>query len=161
MMSASKLQKLYREHCIYLPAMLGWFVCSAALTSYNKVVFGENHAHFPCPLLLTGIHFLVQWVFSYTVSSVFSEFFGGSVINNMSWKAFLGEKSDDDQSYHLHLLLFTSCYGLTEVFIHFLICCACCRRVYTLWICYGFRCWSIESISCQDNYHIFYNDQVI
>ena len=105
MMSASKLQTLYREHCIYLPAMLGWFVCSAALTSYNKVVFGENHAHFPCPLLLTGIHSLVQWVFSYTVSSVFSEFFGGSVITNMSWKAFLGEKSDDDQSYHLHLLI--------------------------------------------------------
>ena len=104
MMSAS-LQTLYRDHCIYLPAMLGWFVCSAALTSYNKVVFGENHANFPCPLLLTGIHFLVQWVFSYTVSSVFSEFFGGSVIKNMSWKAFLGEKSsDDDQSYH-HLII--------------------------------------------------------
>lgn len=27
----------YQKHCIYLPAMMGWFVCSAALSSYNKV----------------------------------------------------------------------------------------------------------------------------
>lgn len=27
----------YQRHCIYLPAILGWFACSAALTSYNKV----------------------------------------------------------------------------------------------------------------------------
>ena len=27
----------YQRHCIYLPAMMGWFICSAALSSYNKV----------------------------------------------------------------------------------------------------------------------------
>ena len=27
----------YQKHCIYLPAMMGWFICSAALSSYNKV----------------------------------------------------------------------------------------------------------------------------
>ena len=27
----------YKRHCIYLPAMAGWFVCSAALSAYNKV----------------------------------------------------------------------------------------------------------------------------
>lgn len=86
-MSASSF---YQKQCIYLPAMMGWFICSAALSSYNKVIFGENHLHFPCPLLLTSIHFLVQWVFSFTISAVFPEFFGGTVVNMMSWKVFLG-----------------------------------------------------------------------
>jgi len=27
----------YKRHCIYLPAMAGWFITSAALSSYNKV----------------------------------------------------------------------------------------------------------------------------
>ena len=27
----------YQKHCVYLPAMAGWFICSAALSSYNKV----------------------------------------------------------------------------------------------------------------------------
>jgi len=80
----------YKKHCIYLPAMMGWFICSAALSSYNKVIFGEKHGHFPCPLLLTSIHFLVQWVFSFTTSALFPEFFGGSVVKTMSWKKFLG-----------------------------------------------------------------------
>mmetsp|Transcript_9583 Transcript_9583/g.14784 ORF Transcript_9583/g.14784 Transcript_9583/m.14784 type:complete len:444 (+) Transcript_9583:95-1426(+) len=80
----------YQKHCIYLPAMMGWFICSAALSSYNKVIFGENHGHFPCPLLLTSVHFLVQWVFSFSTSAAFPEFFGGSVVKSMSWKTFLG-----------------------------------------------------------------------
>jgi len=80
----------YQRHCIYLPAMMGWFICSAALSSYNKIIFGENHGHFPCPLLLTSIHFLVQWIFSFTTSAAFPEFFGGSMVKMMSWKTFLG-----------------------------------------------------------------------
>ena len=27
----------YEEHCIYLPAMLGWFLFSSLLSAYNKV----------------------------------------------------------------------------------------------------------------------------
>jgi len=79
----------YKRHCIYLPAMAGWFVCSAALSSYNKIIFGQNHGAFPCPLLLTSIHFFVQWVFSFSVSSMFPSFFGGTVVKNMSWKTYL------------------------------------------------------------------------
>jgi hypothetical protein len=33
MMSSS----FYNKHCIYLPAMTGWFICSAGLSAYNKV----------------------------------------------------------------------------------------------------------------------------
>eukprot|EP00986_Skeletonema_menzelii_P007136 scaffold2763_cov155-Skeletonema_menzelii.AAC.7 len=80
----------YQKHCVYLPAMAGWFICSAALSSYNKIIFGENHGHFPCPLLLTSIHFVIQWIFSFTASAAFPEFFGGTVVKMMSWKTFLG-----------------------------------------------------------------------
>eukprot|EP00804_Cyclotella_cryptica_P019158 CCRYP_017810-RB/>CCRYP_017810-RB protein AED:0.08 eAED:0.08 QI:122/1/1/1/1/1/5/539/317 len=80
----------YKRHCVYLPAMSGWFVCSAALSAYNKLIFGKDHGGFPCPLFLTSIHFLVQWFFSYSVSSACSEAFGGAVVKNMSWKTYLG-----------------------------------------------------------------------
>lgn len=79
----------YQRHCIYLPAILGWFACSAALTSYNKVVFGDDHGAFPCPLLFTSMHFLVQWMFSFTASSLFPDFFGGEVVKDMSWTSYL------------------------------------------------------------------------
>jgi len=79
----------YSDHCIYMPAMLGWFFFSAILSSYNKVVFGQGKMHFPCPLLLTSIHFFVQWTFSYTVSSIFPQTFGGDVVKNMSWSTYL------------------------------------------------------------------------
>mmetsp|Transcript_2115 Transcript_2115/g.4098 ORF Transcript_2115/g.4098 Transcript_2115/m.4098 type:complete len:185 (+) Transcript_2115:138-692(+) len=80
----------YQRHCAYLPAIAGWFVCSAALTAFNKVVFGANRGAFPCPLLFTSCHFLLQWAFSYSVSSLFPDFFGGAVVKNMSWKTYLG-----------------------------------------------------------------------
>ena len=70
--------------------MLGWFVFSAAISSYNKYVFGERHLGFPCPLLFTSVHFLVQWIVSYSLSSAFPEFFGGDQIRAMSWRQFLG-----------------------------------------------------------------------
>jgi len=108
--------------------MAGWFVCSAALSSYNKVrkihalscaesnvdcstmrnphsphltrtisfnpmnkvVFGQHRGAFPCPLLLTSIHFFVQWAFSYTVSSLFPNYFGGSTVRDMSWSTYFG-----------------------------------------------------------------------
>jgi hypothetical protein len=59
--------------------------------SVNKVIFGQNLGAFPCPLLLTSVHFFVQWMFSYTVSSEFPDFFGGTAVENMSWSTFLGE----------------------------------------------------------------------
>ncbi|KAL9181376.1 hypothetical protein ACHAXT_010181 [Thalassiosira profunda] len=80
----------YKRHCIYFPAMAGWFICSAGLSSYNKVIFGQDHAAFPCPLLLTSIHFFIQWVFSYSASSLFPGYFGGEVVKEMSWKKYLG-----------------------------------------------------------------------
>jgi solute carrier family 35 protein C2 len=59
--------------------------------SVKKVIFGQNLGAFPCPLLLTSVHFFVQWMFSYTVSSIFPYFFGGTAVENMSWSTFLGE----------------------------------------------------------------------
>lgn len=85
----SRGRDLYIRHCTYLPAMAGWFACSAALSAYNKVIFGAKRGAFPCPLLLTSIHFLVQWTFSYSVSSAFPNFFGGNEVKAMSWKKYL------------------------------------------------------------------------
>jgi solute carrier family 35, member C2 len=84
-----RLQSFYRDQCIYLPAMLGWFLFSALLSAYNKVVFGSGHMSFPCPLLLTSVHFLVQWVFSWSISTLFPKFFGGDRVSEMSWTEYL------------------------------------------------------------------------
>eukprot|EP00529_Nitzschia_sp_RCC80_P023639 CAMPEP_0113489642 /NCGR_PEP_ID=MMETSP0014_2-20120614/26634_1 /TAXON_ID=2857 /ORGANISM="Nitzschia sp." /LENGTH=457 /DNA_ID=CAMNT_0000383385 /DNA_START=331 /DNA_END=1701 /DNA_ORIENTATION=+ /assembly_acc=CAM_ASM_000159 len=74
------------QHCTYLPAMLGWFFFSALLSSYNKYVFGNGHMAFPCPLLLTSIHFFIQWVFAHTACELFPESLGTDRIKNMTWK---------------------------------------------------------------------------
>merc|ERR1711907_130961 len=66
--------------------MLGWFFFSALLSSYNKYVFGEGHMHFPCPLLLTSIHFAIQWVFAQTACAIFPEQLGLERVANMTWK---------------------------------------------------------------------------
>lgn len=84
------LYNCYQEHCLYLPPMAGWFFFSALLSSYNKYVFGEAHLNFPCPLLLTSIHFLAQWVVSWSLCNFFPDFFGASRVNDMSWSEFLG-----------------------------------------------------------------------
>ena len=31
-----------------------WFSCSAGLSMFNKLIFGETHTAFPCPLLMTA-----------------------------------------------------------------------------------------------------------
>ena len=80
----------YQRHCIYFPAMAGWFICSAALSAYNKFIFGASLGAFPCPLLLTSIHFLVQWTFSYSLSSMFPIAFGGGDVKDMTWRTYLG-----------------------------------------------------------------------
>ncbi len=87
--SPSSLSKFYKEHCIYLPAMLGWFFFSALLSLYNKYIFGSTHLAFPCPLLMTSIHFLSQWCFAYTASSLFPIKLGGDQVSEMPWKLFL------------------------------------------------------------------------
>ena len=79
----------YQDHCVYLPAMLGWFIFSALLSSYNKLVFGSGHMAFPCPLLLTSLHFFVQWIFSWSVTAAFPKHFGGDQVANMPWKSYL------------------------------------------------------------------------
>ena len=87
--TSNRIRSFYHEHCVYLLPMLGWFVFSAALSSYNKVVFGKGHLSFPCPLLLTSVHFLMQWIFSWSVSTIWSDYFGGDQIKEMDWKTFL------------------------------------------------------------------------
>lgn len=77
--------KLYNDHCTYLPAMVGWFIFSALLTSYNKYVFGEGQMAFPCPLFLTSLHFLVQWIFSHYACEFFPETLGTQTIKDLSW----------------------------------------------------------------------------
>lgn len=88
-MRASRFYSIYQAHCVYLPAMLGWFVFSALLSSYNKIVFGSGHIAFPCPLLLTSIHFFVQWMFSLVVSELFPVTFGAQRVREMDWREFL------------------------------------------------------------------------
>jgi solute carrier family 35 protein C2 len=76
----------YDEHCVYLPPMLGWFLFSALLSSYNKYVFGSGHLAFPCPLLLTSMHFGIQWLLSHVACALFPVNFGSERVERMSWK---------------------------------------------------------------------------
>lgn len=79
----------YEEHCTYLPAMLGWFLFSSLLSAYNKKVFGDGHMAFPCPLLLTSIHFLIQWIFSHLACELFPVYLGTERVKRMDWKEWL------------------------------------------------------------------------
>lgn len=65
--------------------MLGWFFFSAILSSYNKYVFGYGHMHFPCPLLLTSIHFSIQWLFAHVACAYFPEQLGSDRLTSMTW----------------------------------------------------------------------------
>ena len=87
--SSDYMNQFYANHCIYLPYMAGWFLFSSLLSSYNKVLFGSGRYHFPCPLLLTSTHFLIQWLISYSLSNRCSDFFGGERVRTMSWSEFL------------------------------------------------------------------------
>jgi len=80
------VMRFWNDHCIYMPAMLGWFFFSAILSSYNKYVFGEDHMNFPCPLLLTSIHFSIQWTFSHVACACFPEQLGAKRVDTMTWK---------------------------------------------------------------------------
>jgi hypothetical protein len=80
------MEEMYEEHCTYLPAMAGWFLFSALLSTYNKFVFGQGHLHFPCPLLLTTIHFSIQWMFSAKMCQWYPQETGSDRINRMTWK---------------------------------------------------------------------------
>ena len=80
------LRRLYHDHCTYLPAMLGWFFFSSLLSSYNKFIFGTGHMGFPYPLLLTSMHFLVQWIFSHVACELFPISLGTDRLKKMSWK---------------------------------------------------------------------------
>jgi solute carrier family 35, member C2 len=42
--------------------------------------------HFPCPLLLTSIHFSIQWAFSHIICACFPHASGADRITIMSWK---------------------------------------------------------------------------
>lgn len=64
---------------------------AAALSIPQKFIFGANLGAFPCPLLLTSVHFFVQWTFSYSLSSLFPVKFGGAVVEDMPWRTYLGE----------------------------------------------------------------------
>lgn len=68
--------------------MSGWFIFSILLSAYNKHVFGSGEMAFPCPLTLTSMHFLLQWLVSLLLTSTCPTTFGGEV-KKMSWNAFL------------------------------------------------------------------------
>jgi len=40
----TQARSFWEEHCVYLPAMLGWFLFSALLSSYNKVRWSSSDA---------------------------------------------------------------------------------------------------------------------
>jgi solute carrier family 35 protein C2 len=93
--------------------MLGWFIFSALLTSYNKVIFGGDHMKFPCPLFLTSIHFGVQWLFAHVSCQLFPVILGTDRVKQMSWKEWF--------SISVPCGLTTSCdIGLSNLSIVFL-----------------------------------------
>ncbi|KAL3681423.1 hypothetical protein R1sor_024379 [Riccia sorocarpa] len=47
--------------------VLVWYIFSTLLTLYNKVLLGMHRGHFPAPLLMNTIHFLMQAVISTVV----------------------------------------------------------------------------------------------
>ena len=83
------LKNAYAQHCIYLPFMAGWFLFSSLLSTYNTYIFSSGRMHFPCPLTLTSIHFLMQWMLSFSLSNAWPEYFGNERITSMSWSEFL------------------------------------------------------------------------
>lgn len=85
-MSNDVVESFYEEHCVYLPPMLGWFFFSALLSTYNKFVFGDAHMAFPCPLLLTSMHFGIQWLLSHVACALFPVNLGTERVERMSWK---------------------------------------------------------------------------
>jgi solute carrier family 35, member C2 len=85
MISHDRIQSFYQEHCVYLPPMLGWFFFSALLSTYNKYVFGSGHLGFPCPLLLTSMHFGIQWFISHAACAIFPVTLGAEGVNRMTW----------------------------------------------------------------------------
>jgi len=86
---AKFLRSCYQEHCTFLTPMLGWFVFSSSLSLYNKYVFGEEHMAFPCPLLMTSLHFLIQFLVSYGLSKKFPDALGGDQVDAMPWGIYL------------------------------------------------------------------------
>jgi solute carrier family 35, member C2 len=66
--------------------MLGWFLFSAALSTYNKYVFGDTHMNFQCPLLMTSIHFGLQWFVSHWLCRIFPITFGNDRLSIMNWR---------------------------------------------------------------------------
>jgi len=87
--STDHTKSCYHEHCTYLLPMLGWFFFSGLLSLYNKYIFGKKYMAFPCPLLMTSVHFLVQFIFSYTLSRKYPVTFGGDQVDAMSWNTYL------------------------------------------------------------------------
>ena len=85
----SDTKSCYSDHCTYLIPMLGWFVFSGLLFRYNNYVYGWTHMAFPCPLLVTSFHFLIQFIRSYTLSSIYPITFGGDQVDAMSWNTYL------------------------------------------------------------------------
>lgn len=89
----------YSNHCQYLPPMIGWFIFSSILSSYNKYVFGKTYMAFPCPLLLTSMHFLWQYLLSVLFTSKLLLYCDDSAslrilearsqLSSLSWRAYL------------------------------------------------------------------------
>lgn len=65
--------------------MAGWFLFSSLLSIYNKKVFGKDERAFPCPLMMTTVHFLMQWIFSVVACRCFKSL-GGERVTTMTWR---------------------------------------------------------------------------
>lgn len=53
--------------------------------TFVQLVFGADHYKFPCPLLMTSIHFLAQWGFSLIACAVAPLSVGSARVATMSW----------------------------------------------------------------------------
>jgi len=86
----SDTKSCYSDHCTYLIPMLGWFVFYGFLRLHNiKYMYSGTHMAFPCPLLMTSFYFLVQFIWSYTLSKIYPITFGGNQVDAMSWNTYL------------------------------------------------------------------------
>eukprot|EP00523_Entomoneis_sp_CCMP467_P013784 CAMPEP_0168798770 /NCGR_PEP_ID=MMETSP0725-20121227/18071_1 /TAXON_ID=265536 /ORGANISM="Amphiprora sp., Strain CCMP467" /LENGTH=512 /DNA_ID=CAMNT_0008850185 /DNA_START=1621 /DNA_END=3159 /DNA_ORIENTATION=+ len=85
----TRFQSAYNNHCYFLLPMLGWFLFSALLSSYNKHVFGAAGMGFPCPLLLTSLHFFCQWVFAESCCALWPTALGSARVSNMTWREYM------------------------------------------------------------------------
>ena len=89
MSSSSSPPSFWSQHCSLAPPLLSWFLFSSLLSLTNRKVFG--HLNFPTPLLLTSLHFLIQCVASYLLTTYPRSSFSPHTpsCSNLPWSTYL------------------------------------------------------------------------